>query len=618
MTMKKLLLAATLALAALHTMAIEIKRVEPISWWVGMKTPLQLMFYGADLKGSTVKVNSPDIKITKIHTADSPNYLFADVTVAPQTKAGQYVFTLTKDGKSVTVPYTFNKRAEGSAQRKSFNSSDVIYLLMPDRFAQGSMPDTVNSIPGKVDRADGNARHGGNLQGMIDHLDYIADLGATAIWSTPLTEDNEYNSSYHGYAASDYYLIDPRFGTNELYRQYVDQAHKKGLKVIQDLVPNHCGAGHWWMQDVPFADWINGGGKYTQTKYAQTAQFDTHASKADFDNNSDGWFVESMPDMNMRNPFVLNYLAQNAIWWAEYSGLDGFRVDTYPYNDKHAAARWTEIILDEYPNLGIVGECWVNEPAFVSYWEGAAKNKDGYSSRLTSVMDFPLQQRLNGALGKDSVNGWFEGAQALYFVLAQDFLYADPSSLLIFAENHDTDRLAHFTKGNAKKQMLAYTLLATMRGIPQLYYGSEQLFRGNQSQGHGGQRIDFPGGWAQDTVNLFTGQGRTKAQDSVLKHVQKLFQWRKTSPAVQGDELVHFFPDVPENLYVYGRTTPDELVFVVLNMNKASREVKWDKYKELFQGRPAQGVDIVSGRKVTVGEPLTLKGFETLVLQIKK
>lgn len=616
--MKRLITAILTLTLTMSAMAIGIKRVEPTSWWVGMQGPLQLMLYGEDLKGATVTVNSPDIKIEKIHTADSPNYLFVDVKISPSTKAGQYLFTVSKGKKSIKVPYTLAARREGSASRESYSSKDVIYLLMPDRFAKGELPQGLEVIKGEVNRSAPHARHGGNLQGMIDNLDYIADLGATAIWSTPLTEDAEPDGSYHGYAATDFYKIDPRFGTNELYQTYVKEAHKRGLKIVQDLVPNHSGVSHWWIKDTPFKDWINYDGKYVQTKYAQTAQFDTHASKADFVNNRDGWFVESMPDLNLRNEFMLNYLAQNAIWWAEYADLDGFRVDTYPYNDKYAAAKWVKRITDEYPNMSIVGECWVNEPAFVSYWEGANKNKDGYSSGLTSVMDFPLQQRLNGALEKDSVGGWFEGAQALYFVLAQDFLYADPNSLLIFAENHDTDRLAHFTKGNAKKQMLAYTLLATMRGIPQLYYGSEQLFRGNQKEGHGGQRIDFPGGWKGDTTNLFTGNGRTKAQDSVFKHVQKLFQWRKTSPAVHGGELVHFFPDVPENLYVYGRQTDDELVFVVLNMNKGERKINWDKYMELFEGRNTEGVDIVSGRKVKVGEALTLGGWETLVLHIKK
>lgn len=609
------MLAAAAALT-IQAMAIEIKRVEPTSWWVGMKQPLQLMFYGADLKDASVTVNSPDIKIEKLHAADSPNYLFADIKIAPETKAGEYVFTVTKGKKAIKVPYMLDARRAGSAERESYSSKDVIYLLMPDRFAQGELPATKEALVGEIDRSKPHARHGGNLQGMIDHLDYIADLGATAIWSTPLTEDNDVPMSYHGYAASDFYKIDPRFGTNELYKKYVAEAHKRGIKVVQDLVPNHSGAGHWWMKDLPFADWVNGNGKYTQTRYAQTAQMDPHASKADFINNRDGWFVESMPDLNLRNPFMRKYLEQNAIWWAEYADLDGFRVDTYPYNDKHAAAEWTGAILEEYPNMSIVGECWVNEPAFVSYWEGAANNKDGYSSRLTSVMDFPLQQRLNSAIERDSVTGWFEGAQALYFILAQDFLYTDPNTLLIFAENHDTDRLAHFTKGNARKQMLVYTLLSTMRGIPQLYYGSEQMFRGNQKEGHGGQRIDFAGGWAADSINLFTGKGRTKAQDSVLRHVQKLFQWRKTSPAVHEGELVQFFPDVPENLYVYGRMKDKELVFTVLNMNKAERKLNWDKYAELFEGRATQGTDIVSGRTVKVGEDLTLAPFETLVLHI--
>lgn len=615
--MKRLTLIVLAAMMTLSAMAIEVKRTEPISWWVGMKHPLQLMFYGTDLSGATVTVDSPDIKIKALHVADSPNYLFADVAIAPTTKPGTYTFTIAKGKKSVKVPYLIAAREEGSADRESFTSKDVVYLMMPDRFAVGELPAGLPKIEGKVDRTDKDARHGGNLQGMIDKLPYLADLGVTAVWNTPLTEDIE-DCSYHGYAASDYYLIDPRYGTNELYKKYVAEAKKLGIKVIHDLVPNHCGIRHWWMKDLPFKDWINNEGKYIQTRYPQTVQLDTHGSQADFIDNRDYWFVESMPDMNLRNEYVLNYLAQNAIWWAEYAGLGGFRVDTYPYNDKYAAAEWTKRILEEYPNLNIVAECWVNEPSFVSYWEGAAKNKDGYSSNLPSVMDFPLQQRINSAISKQGEPGWAEGAQAIYFILAQDFLYTDPNTLLIFAENHDTDRLAHNTNSDPRKQMLVYSLLATMRGIPQIYYGSEQMFRGDQRGGHGGQRIDFPGGWAGDERDLFSGKGRTPREDSVYQHVRKLLNWRKTADAVHTGKLVHFFPDTRENMYVYGRQNDNKLVFVVLNFANAERELQWDKYKELFVGVKPTGKDVVSGRTMEVGAPVTLQPYESLIVEFDR
>lgn len=603
----------------LNGIAQEVRRVEPMNWWLGMKNPVvQIMFYGSDLRDAKVTINSKDFQIEKLTTGDwSSNYLFVDVRVLPSAKAGTYTFTISKNGKIIELPYTFEQRRTGSADRQSYSSADMVYLLMPDRFAKGKLPDGLPQIEGKVDRTEHNARHGGNLQGMIDNLDYLADLGVGAVWSTPLWEDRELGGSYHGYASSDFYKIDPRHGTNEMYREYVKKAHDRDMKIIMDLVPNHSGIDHWWMADLPFEDWVNNGGKYNQTRYAQTSQFDVNASRADLENNVDGWFVANMPDLNLRNPYMLTYLAQNAIWWAEYSDLDGFRVDTYPYNDKWKAAEWTQRILDEYPNMNIVGECWVNEPSFVSYWEGAARNKDGYSSHLPSVMDFPLQIAINNAIQLDSVTGWSQGAMELYFVLANDFLYTDPNTLLIFAENHDTDRLAHFTNSNPAKQMLVYSLLATMRGTPQLYYGSEVLLRGVQPLGHGGQRVDFPGGWVEDSRNLFKGEGRTSAEDSVYQHVRKLFNWRKGVPAVHNGKTTHFFPDVPENLYVYGRHTDDELVFVVLNMNAEKRELKWNKYGELFDGYD-QGVDVVSGKSYRFGDSLTLPARSSAVIHFKK
>lgn len=617
--MKKIILFVALSMLVINVNAQKVERVEPLNWWIGMKNPVvQIMFYGSDLRGAQVTVDSDALVVEKTVTGDkSDNYLFVDVRVTPQAKAGVYQFTITNNGKSVKVPYSFLARNSGSAMRDSYNSSDVVYLLMPDRFAKGELTPSGEPIPGDVNRQEPYARHGGNLQGMIDNLDYISDLGATTIWSTPLWEDREKGGSYHGYASSDFYKIDPRMGTNELYKEYVAKAHSKGLKIVMDLVPNHSGIDHWWMSDLPFTDWVNNGGQYNQTRYAQTTQFDINASHADAINNTDGWFVNNMPDLNLKNQYMLNYLAQNAIWWAEYSSIDAFRVDTYPYNDKWKAAEWTKKILNEYPKMNIVGECWVNEPAFVSYWEGAARNRDGYSSHLPSVMDFPLQIAINNAITMDSVQGWNQGAMELYFVLAHDFIYDDPNSLLIFAENHDTDRLAHFTKSNAAKQMLVYSLLATMRGTPQLYYGSEVLLRGDQKQGHGGQRVDFPGGWAEDSRNLFKGAGMTSSEDSVYQHVRKVMNWRKDVQAIHSGKFTHFFPEVPENLYVYARHTDSELVFVILNMNAAAREIKWDKYSELFEGY-STGKDIVSDSSITFGEPLTIPARGSAIIHFKK
>ncbi len=402
-----------------------------------------------------------------------------------------------------------------------------------------------------------------------------------------------------------------------MYQEYVEEAHNRDLKIIMDMVPNHIGAEHWWMKDMPMTDWINNGGEYRQTRYPQTVQLDPHGSKADYIDNRDYWFVESMPDMNLRNPLVLQYFIQNAVWWVEYANLDAIRVDTYPYNDKFKAAEWTKAIKDEYPGISLMGECWVNEPAFVSYWEGRDNNADGYNSELPMVMDFPLQQAMIRAITKEGPVGWDEGAMTIYFVLAQDFLYNNPEKLLIFANNHDIDRLAWYTKGDAQKQMLIYSLLATMRGIPQLYYGDEQLFMGDSEFGHGSFRVDFPGGWKGDKRDLFAGKGRTAAEDSIYQHTVKLFNWRKGSDAVANGKMVHFFPESVENQYVYARTTDDELVVTFLNFNPTEGEVNWAKYAELFEGRELVGTDIVSGEEIVVGEPLTLEPYGSVILEIK-
>jgi glycosidase len=606
-----LLVAFTLAAAQAQTLS----RVEPPSWWTGMKHPLQLMFYGNDLANASVSVSSPDMLVRQVHKADNPSYLFVDVDILPSAKAGVYTFTLEKAGKKLTHPYTLHERRTGAAEREGFSSKDVVYLLMPDRFAQGD-PSKPNPLKGKVDRADDYARHGGDIQGIIDHLDYLADLGITALWSTPLTEDNEEQVSYHGYACSDYYKIDPRYGTNDLYKKMVEAAHQKGIKIIKDMVPNHCGTGHWWMKEPPFATWVNHYPQYVQTNNVQFTQVDPYASAAERTLHTSGWFVQSMPDMNLTNPYVLTYFSQMAIWWIEWANLDGLRVDTYPYSDKHAIAEWTQRILREYPHLNIVGECWVLLPAFTAYWQGNQPKHDGYASHLPSVMDFSLRQALTEALQQGEVSDWYRGMMNVYMVLAQDFLYENPNSLLTFVDNHDGERFPHFTQGSAKKQMLALTMLATMRGIPQLLYGTEQLLQGKPHNGFDGQRVDFPGGWIGDSINLFAGKGRTSAQDSVYRHTRLLLGWRKNVGAIHSGKTTHFFPAPPANIYAYARHTSSELVLVVVNPNAAPRTLDWPHYAELFDGY-TQGIEVISGKPITPGEELVVGGEQAVVIHFK-
>lgn len=601
-------------------------RVEPRNWWVGMNNPrLQILVHGPAIGKAQVTIPAAGalqgVELRGVQRVESPNYLFIDLHISPLAPSGVCKLNFELKGRKFTLDYPLLSRREGSAERSGFSSADVVYLLMPDRFAQGELsPELLpklEKIDGLVDRKEPYARHGGNLQGMIDHLDYLDTLGVTAVWSTPLTLSAEKESSYHGYATSDYYLIDPRYGDNDLYRRYVDAAHARSIKIIMDMVPNHSGASHWWMKDLPFASWVNkaADSSYTQSNYVQAAAYEPHGSRREADLCTRGWFDRMMPDLNLRDSIVRTYMTQMAIWWIEWADLDGLRVDTYPYNDKHAIALWTKAIMAEYPKLNIVGEAWLNYPPLVAYWQSGAMNRDGYDSGLPSVMDFPLQQAIAQGLRQDSVNNWFEGMMKIYFSLAQDGVYANTDNVMIFLDNHDIDRIAHDLRGSAARQMLGITLLATLRGTPQLYYGTEQLLRGNQKQGHGGQRVDFPGGFPGDTVNLFSGHGRSKAQDSVYQHTRRLLNFRKHTPALHSGRMVQFFPAPPTNIYVYGRVNDHELVLVAINHNSSALTLNWDLYAELLNSTFSPlGRDILTDQPISWGQTLSLPPLSSAVL----
>ena len=451
----------------------EIAHVEPLSWWVGMKTPLQLMVHGPGISGYEVSIEGADgVSVTSVHKADSPNYVFVDVKVAADACPGTYYLVFTPAGGDTPAfkyPYEIAQREAGSASRKSFTTADMVYLIMPDRFANGDPGnDSVACMDEKADRSEPFGRHGGDIQGMIDHLDYIGGLGATYIWTTPLLEDNAPEGSYHGYAASDYYHIDPRFGSNGLYKTFVAEAKEHGMGVIMDMVPNHCGTEHWWMDDLPFRDWIHVFPEYTGTNVCFSANMDPNASKIDLDLNESGWFVPSMADMNLDNPYVLRYFVQWAVWWIEYASLEGLRVDTYPYNEKQPAADWCAAILDEYPDMNIVGECWTSSVPQLAYWQGGNPNKDGFDSCLPSIMDFPLYDALCAGLPCDNP-GWGQGMTRIYDILSHDFVYHDLSKMLIFPGNHDTARIGDIVRKDPSRLKIAMALMATMRGIPQIF-----------------------------------------------------------------------------------------------------------------------------------------------------
>ena len=573
----------------------QVTRVEPLSWWTGMKTDLQLLIQGEAISEYEVSIKGgKGVSVKEIHKADSPNYLFVDVRIDASAKPGTYYIVFTKGEESFKYPYEIAARREGSAERLSFTTKDLIYLIMPDRFVDGD--ESLDAVPRNMESVDKEAffgRHGGDIAGIRSQLDYMADLGVTAIWNTPLLEDNEPASSYHGYACSDYYHIDRRFGTNEDYRSLVADCHGKGIKMIMDIVTNHCGAAHWWMADLPFKDWIHVWPEYTHSNCAFSAQNDPYCSDLDKANMEGGWFDTSMPDMNLDNPYVLQYFKQWAVWWIEYADLDGLRVDTYPYNEKYPMSEWCKSVRAEYPNLNIVGEVWTCNVPQLAYWQDGNPNRDGFNSNLPCIMDFPLQAAICQGMPRDTVH-WDEGMVKIYDAVANDLYYHDMSNMMIFPGNHDTDRIADVLNHSVPRQKIVMALMATLRGIPQLFYADELMgVSRDRSQGHGGLRIDFPLDWQKDPVAV-----------EVHDYTKALFNWRKTATAVHNGQTIHFLRR--DNTYAYFRYNEDEVVFVFVNNSRRNEIIPWADYAEFtVEGAARRGAGapaLVSGQNVVTGE----------------
>ena len=603
--------------ASVADAAGEVTRVEPLSWWTGMNTPLQLLIGGENISEYTLSIEGgKGVSVKAIHDADNPNFIFADVEIADNATPGTYYLVFTHGDKQFKYAYNIEQRREGSAERTSFTTADVIYLLMPDRFANGDPSnDSTECTTEKAARDEFFGRHGGDLQGMIDHLDYIASLGATTIWPTPLLLDNEPRETYHGYACADYYHIDPRFGSNELYREFVAKAHEKDLKVIMDVVTNHCGVAHWWMTDMPFEDWVHVFPEYTGTNVCFSTNMDPNASNYDLNLQESGWFVPSMPDMNLNNEYVLNYFKQWAVWWIEYSGLDGFRVDTYPYNEKEPMSEWCASVRAEYPSINIVGECWTSSIPQLAYWQGDNANRDGFNSNLPAVMDFPLQEAICHALSCDNP-GWGQGMTRVYDCLSHDFVYHDLSNMMIFAGNHDMNRIGDTIGKNPKRAKLAMTLMATMRGIPQIFYGDEMMFCSKDlSQGHGGLRVDFPGGWQEDKVNLFSSEGRTGLHKELFDYSQRLLQWRKGKEVIHNGQTMHFM--TRDNTYAYFRYDDTDAVFVYINNSGETKSIPWSNYSEIASTLK-DGQCVISGKKVVVDNNTTVPAHSALIVEYKR
>ena len=599
--------------------ATKIDHIEPENWYVGMKnSSLQLMVYGKNIRDSRVSVDYPGVKIDSLVRLDSPNYLFVYLNLSG-AKPGNMVLNI--DGKKVNYP--LKARTMSGDKRIGFDNSDVLYMLMPDRFASGrNITKPMKGLnPYVVDRSKPSLRHGGDLEGVRQHLDYFNQLGVTALWFTPVLENNlpdmNSQSSYHGYATTNYYRVDPRFGTNEDYARLVAEAHAKGLKVVMDMIFNHCGYDHPWVKDMPSKDWFNtpewmkkGDSYYLQTSYKLTPVLDPYASKVDKRETVDGWFVRSMPDLNQKNPHVMTYLIQNSEWWIETVGIDGIRMDTYPYADRKAMSQWMKILNEEYPNFNTVGETWVTEPAYTAAWQKDSKLSK-VNSYLKTVMDFSFYDKINLAKHEET-DAWWKGLNRIYNSLCYDYLYENPSSVMAFIENHDTDRFLENGKDTlALKQALA--LLLTINRIPQLYYGTEVLMNGTKEVTDGNVRCDFPGGFVGDKHNAFTAEGRTKAENSMFNWLSKLLKWRRNNMVITKGKQIQFIPY--KGVYVIARQWNDQTILTILNGTSQAVTLPLDRYAEVI-GNHQEAKDVISGRKVKLGSELQLKARDTKVIEL--
>jgi neopullulanase len=606
------------AAAAPAAMPAQIERIEPAFWWVGMHSDkLQLLVHGPHIADAAPQIGAASagsVRIESVSRVANPNYLFIDLRIAPDAAPGRVDIVFSHGDERFHAPFELRARAPGSAQRRGFDSSDVILNLVPDRFANGDPAN--DNVPGYGDAArrgdDEAGRHGGDIQGIVDHLDYFRDLGVTMLWPTPLTENRQPKYSYHGYAATDTYRIDPRFGTNEDYRRMVAAAHDKGIGVILDVVLNHIGSEHWWMHDLPAPDWIGFDGKFVQTQHARTTASDPYAARADARIYTDGWFGPNMPDMNQRNPFLATYQIQNAIWWVEYAGLAGLRVDTWGYSDPDFLQEWTRRVLEEYPRLNIVGEEWTSQPTVLMHWLAGGRGDAGRVP-LPSAMDFPLNGVLRKALADDQ-DTLHSGLMDLYEALVNDVLYPQPSKMVLFEGNHDLPRLFSVLKEDVGLTKMALAYVMTMPRVPQLYYGTEVLMTSPTVRDDGKARQDFPGGWAGDKVNAFTGQGLSAKQKDMQAFVRTLLNWRRTQTTVHHGRLMHFVPQ--DGTYAWFRYDADSTVMVVINKNTTATTLDLARFKEVLK-TPATARDVIAGKPVPLGATLELAPRSVRILEVR-
>lgn len=593
--------------------AMEIKKVAPSFWWAGMKNPeLQILLYGEELALSDVSVSGEGIYLKETVRQDNPNYLLLYFDLS-EAKAQTFQILLKSGKKERRISYELKARGRKGEEVKGFTSEDVLYLIMPDRFANGCPEnDVIDGMREKtVNRADGFARHGGDLQGISNHLDYIADLGATAIWLNPTQENDMESGSYHGYAITDYYQIDRRFGSNEDFCALVEKAHEKDLKVVMDMIFNHCGSENYLFKDKPSKEWFNYRSNYVQTSFKTASVMDIHASAYEKKIATDGWFASVMPDFNQRNRHVARYLIQSSIWWIEYAGINGIRQDTHPYADFDFMSQWCKEVLDEYPYFNIVGETWLNSNVLVSYWQKDSRLAAPLNSNLPTVMDFPLQALMNQAFDEET-SEWGGGLYKLYDYQTQDLVYANPMNLLTFLDNHDTSRFAQTDEmaKNLKRYKQAMVFLLTTRGIPQIYYGTEILMTGDKGKGDGDLRKDFPGGWQGDARDCFVKNGRTALENEAFEFTRQLLNWRKGNQVIGKGCLKHY--SIQNGVYVYQREFNGKSVVVIMNGTEDSKELDLTPYQEILPRENA--LDVLTGKNVNLSGKLCLDGRENLIL----
>ena len=613
--MKKIVLTPVLMLISLLLVAQQPQHVEPPFWWAGMKhADVQLLVHGKDIGYTTPEFNYDGVTLKQTIKVQSPNYLFLDLEISQEATPGSFeIFFMDEGIKVFSYDYELRERGQKSASRKGFGPEDVMYLLMPDRFANGDPSnDSHPDMHEKADRSDPDGRHGGDLQAVMDHLSYFSELGATAIWLNPFLENNQQAYTYHGYAISDLYKVDPRHGSNSLFKELVHEAHDHDIKIIMDMVMNHIGSGHYWMDDLPMNDWIHQFDEYTSSNYRANVAVDPHASKYDLRKMKNGWFDTHMPDLNQQNPLLANYLIQNSVWWIEYAGIDGIRMDTQPYPDEDFMADWAEYVMQEYPDFSIVGEAWIGQPSLVAYYQGGKDNFNGYDSHLTHVFDFPGNYAVTGAFNES--NGWDTGLARFYENLSQDFLYPRPHDLLVFADNHDLSRIFTTLNEEMDKLKMAMTYIFTVRGTPVLQYGTELLMTGEEHAGHGKMRKDFPGGWQADEQNAFTKEGRSEEQNEIFDYIQKLIDFRQSHEVMQTGKLTQFIPD--NDVYIYFRHLDGEAVMVAFNNTEEDKTVDGARFAEILD-KYSTGEEIISGSTLSGFKSITVPAMSSMVVKLQ-